>query len=63
MNLNQLAKRISDLEGGKQNLSIAQIKEVVRCMSFIMRYELDIVDVIELIDKLGVAHTKQKKSR
>lgn len=30
MNLNQLAKRVAEREGGKQNLSIAQIKEVIR---------------------------------
>ena len=32
MNLNQLAVEISKREGGKQNLSIAQIKEVLRHM-------------------------------
>lgn len=31
MNLNQLAKRVAEREGGKVNLSIAQIKEVIRC--------------------------------
>lgn len=30
MNLNQLAKAVAKLEGGKKNLTIAQIKEVIR---------------------------------
>ena len=30
MNLNNLAKRVAEREGGKVNLSIAQIKEVIR---------------------------------
>jgi hypothetical protein len=29
MNLNELAKRITEREGGKVNLSIAQVKEVL----------------------------------
>lgn len=32
MNLNQLAKEITLREGGKVNLSIAQVKEVLRCL-------------------------------
>jgi hypothetical protein len=36
MNLNELAVEISKLEAGKKNLSIAQIKEVVKCLSSIM---------------------------
>jgi hypothetical protein len=35
VNLNELAKEISKLEGGRQNLSIAQIKEVVKCLSIV----------------------------
>lgn len=30
MNLNNIAVEVSRIEGGKQNLSIAQIKEVMR---------------------------------
>ena len=29
INLNDLAQKVSEKEGGKQNLSIAQIKEVI----------------------------------
>ena len=31
MNMNELAKRVSKLEGGKVNLTIAQIKECLAC--------------------------------
>lgn len=40
MNLNELAKEVSKREGGKQNLSIAQIKEVIRHIKDIIREEL-----------------------
>lgn len=36
MNLNELAKEISKLEGGKKELSIAQIKEVIKCLSIVL---------------------------
>ena len=36
MNLNELAKEISKLEGGKKELSIGQIKEVVKCISILI---------------------------
>lgn len=44
MNLNELAKEIAKLEGGKKNLSIAQIKEVVRCLSLI-QFQHDVYQV------------------
>lgn len=56
MNLNELAKEISILEGGKQNLSIAQIKEVIRCLSMV-QYRHDFHET-EFVGK--IAHvTKQ----
>lgn len=36
MNLNELAKEVAKLEGGKKNLSIAQIKEVIKCLSILI---------------------------
>lgn len=35
-NLNLLAQEVADLEGGKKNLSIAQIKEVLKCLGTIL---------------------------
>ena len=35
-NMSDLAKQISECEGGKQSLSIAQIKEVVKILCTIM---------------------------
>jgi len=32
MNLNQLAKRISEKEGKKVQVNIAQIKEILKCL-------------------------------
>lgn len=40
MNINDFAVAISKLEGGKKNLSIAQIKEVLKCANHILDGEL-----------------------
>lgn len=52
MNLNDLAREIAELEGGKQNLSIAQIKEVVRCLGDIL-HEMHVQDFTATIAKLA----------
>jgi hypothetical protein len=36
MNLNELAKKVSEIEGGKQNLAIAQIKEVISALGHVL---------------------------
>lgn len=36
MNLNDLAREVSVLEKGKKELSIAEIKEVIKCICIIM---------------------------
>ena len=38
-NMNDLAVQVSKLEGGKENLSIAQIKEVMRCLSDVLLFD------------------------
>lgn len=50
MNLNTLAKEVSTKEGGVENLSIAQIKEVVRHTLDLLAQE-DPVDVLVLLRK------------
>lgn len=50
-NLNLLAREIADLEGGKQNLSIAQIKEVLSCLGTILR-SMDTKSAFSTIAKL-----------
>ncbi len=37
MNLNELAKKISVVEGGKHNLNIGEIKQVVRCLGLVLK--------------------------
>lgn len=37
MNINALAKRITELEGKKQEVNIAQIKEVLSCIQKICK--------------------------
>jgi hypothetical protein len=36
MNLNEVAKEVSKLEGGKVNLQISQIKEVLHCLGHVL---------------------------
>lgn len=50
INLNKLAVEISKLEGKKVNLSIAQIKEVLRIVLFILADEKP-SDVLKLLGK------------
>jgi len=46
MNLNELAKKISDIEGGKHNLNIAEIKEVLAKLGLILAYmDLETSDI------------------
>lgn len=51
VNLNELAREISDLEGGKKNLSIAQIKEVINCLGKILR-SMDAESALSVYAKL-----------
>jgi hypothetical protein len=52
MNLNQLAKQICALEGGKQNLSIAQVKEVLKCLGLILE-ESSVESALLIVAKLA----------
>lgn len=42
MNLNSLAKIITEMEGGKVPLNIAQVKEVIRCTQVYLAAEYGI---------------------
>jgi len=33
MSINEFARKVSVLEGGKKNMNIAQIKEVLKCVN------------------------------
>jgi hypothetical protein len=55
MNLNQLAKAICKIEGGKINLTIAQVKEVINCLGIISFHNPYVLDSIF---ELGVHYAK-----
>ncbi len=59
MNLNELAKEVSALEGGKKNLSIAQIKEVIRCIGVIFYYKIPAIEVDEVVLKMILSGERQ----
>jgi len=52
IDLNKLAKEITLREGGKVNLSIAQVKEVLKIILAIM-YEIPLHDLTQLLKKGG----------
>jgi hypothetical protein len=50
INQNKLAREVSLMEEGKKEVSIAQIKEIIKCTLQCLAEE-DIVDVIKLVRK------------
>ena len=48
MNLNDLAKRITLEEGGKKEISIAQVKEVLK-LTLIELAEMDTIELLQLL--------------
>jgi len=44
-NMNTMAKKITDTEGGKVNLSIAQVKEVLRNLAVLIALDLDYFNI------------------
>jgi len=50
VNLNKIAKEITEMEGGKVNQSIAQIKETMKCMLEIMGCYSD-KEIIQTINR------------
>lgn len=51
MNLNQLAKDIATMEGKKQSLSIAQIKEVLKCLGTLL-WEMQYDEMFDTLKRL-----------
>jgi len=50
VNLNAMAERVTAAEGGAVNLSIAQVKEVMR-LTFTELAKLDVMQVGEILEK------------
>jgi len=61
LNLNQLAVAISKIEGKKINLSIAQIKEVLRCFGDVVFDLDDDLMFLEICSKLYSAAKRRAK--
>ena len=51
MNLNELARNIAKAEGKQEPLSIAQIKEVLRCLGDLL-VSLSTADALKLLARL-----------
>jgi len=60
INRNDLAKEISIIEGKKQQVNIAQIKEVLRCTLKLLSNYGD-KDIAELLNEVRVESKKQIK--
>jgi hypothetical protein len=55
MNLNELAVAVSRIEGGRKNLDIAEIKEVLSCLGFVLSHEPleSVVEIQSALIKAG----------
>lgn len=60
MNLNRLAKAICALEGGKSELTIAQVKEVLKC-EWLFMSQLKAKDLMDVIGNQLKASEKHRK--
>jgi hypothetical protein len=60
VNLNELAKSVSAREGGKQELNIAQIKEVIKCISIELFKDPDMFHLLYKNGKKWVRGYKEK---
>lgn len=63
MNLNELAKSVAKREGGKYELNIAQIKEVIRCVSIELYNDPDMFHLLYRNGKKWVRGYKEKTSK
>lgn len=59
MNLNELAKKVTEKESGNVRLSIAQVKEVLRCFGDVAYEQDDDLAFLELCSKLYAAAKKR----
>lgn len=63
MNLNTLAVQITKLEGKKTEVNIAQVKEVLSCLGYILNKaetEVGLSESSAIYDKLIAAGSKRK---
>jgi F420-0:gamma-glutamyl ligase-like protein len=51
VNLNELAKEICKKEGGKKSVSIAQVKETMRCLGKVLA-SMPLADALKLVTRL-----------
>jgi len=58
MDLNELARSIARVEGKKQELSIAQIKEVLSCLGFVL-VGLSLFDAFQVLARLASKGSRQ----
>jgi len=60
MNLNQLAKRITEKEGKKTQVNIAQVKEIINVIGQIFN-ELDWCGTVDLVNSMKKVGKKKRK--
>ena len=61
INLNELARKVSENEGGKQQISIAQIKEVIRWTLFELGAQQNLGRADEVLKLCRKAFEKETK--
>jgi predicted transcriptional regulator len=50
INENKLAKAVTEVEGGDLNLSVAQVKEVMKAMLDVLANEFSMSEVVALLE-------------
>lgn len=58
---NHLAQILTEMEGGKVNLTIAQVKEVISKLSILQSYNYDAVH--KVLHKTALVHKKARKKK
>jgi len=60
MNLNTVAKQVCELEGGKVNLSIAQVKEVIKCTFLVLYTKYGTGELLDALEGTYARHNRPK---
>lgn len=51
MNLNHIATKVALMEGGKVNLPIAQVKEVMRCYNKVLANDHKPSEILKMLER------------
>ena len=62
MNLNDLAVKVTKLEGKKKSVNVAQVKEVLSCLFRLLAKESD-AEVLKVVHRYRAKNKKKQRRR